>query len=71
MIYLHYKPRMKPRRLSMKPANALGLLGNFSIRLGGVNGRLTESMSVDRWRGSIPPNRREMLKRERLPQTRQ
>ena len=51
--------------------NPLGLLGNFSIRLGGVNGRLAESMSVARWLGSIPPNRREMLNSERLPQTRQ
>ena len=51
--------------------NILELLGNFSIRLGGVNGRLAESMSVARWLGSIPPNRREMLNRERLPQTRQ
>ena len=51
--------------------NALGLLGNFSIRLDGVNGRLVGSMSVARWLGNIPPNSREMLNRERLPQTRQ
>ena len=51
--------------------HALGLRGNFSMRLDGVNGRLAESMSVARWLGSIPPNRREMLNRERLPQTRQ
>jgi hypothetical protein len=51
--------------------NALGLLGNLSMRLGGVNGRLVGSMSVARWLGSIPPNRREMLNSERLPQTRQ
>ena len=51
--------------------NALAL-GNFSIRLGGVNGRrLSESMSLALWLGNIPPNRREMLKSERLPQTRQ
>jgi hypothetical protein len=49
--------------------NALALLGNFSIRLGGVDGRLAESMSVGLWLGSIPPNKREMLKKERLPQT--
>jgi hypothetical protein len=51
--------------------NALGLFGNFSIRLGEVDGRLAESMSVARWLGSISPNRREMLNRERIPQTRQ
>ena len=50
--------------------NALELLGNFSVRLGGVKGRLAESMSVARWIGSIPPKRREMLNSERLPQTR-
>ena len=38
--------------------NALGFLGNFSMRFA-------------RWLGNIPPNRREMLNRERLPQTRQ
>jgi hypothetical protein len=51
--------------------NAQGPLGNFSIRLDRVTGRLAESMSVARWLGSIPPTRREMLIRERLPQTRQ
>lgn len=51
--------------------NALGLRGNFSIRLDGVNGRLVGSMSVARSLGNIPPNRREMLNSERLPQTRQ
>ena len=51
--------------------NARGLLGNLSVRFRGVNGRLAESMSVARWLGSVPPNRREMLNRERLPQTRQ
>jgi hypothetical protein len=51
--------------------NGLEVLGNFNIRLGGVNARPGISMSLARWCGSIPPNRREILNRERLPQTRQ
>ena len=34
--------------------NALGLLGNFSIRLGGVNCRVAGLMSVARWLGQHP-----------------
>ena len=51
--------------------NVLEFLGNFNVCLGRVKGRLAGSMSVARWLGSIPPKRREMLNRERLPQTRQ
>jgi hypothetical protein len=50
--------------------NALGLLGNFSTG-GEVDGPLAFSMSIARLLGNIPPNRREMLNSERLPQTRQ
>jgi hypothetical protein len=48
----------------------LGALGNFNTGRDKIDGPVV-SMSIARSLGSIPPNRREMLNSERLPQTRQ
>jgi len=49
--------------------NALRLLGNFSTGCGEMDGASAISTSMARSLGIIPPNRRDIFKSERLPQT--